>query len=71
MINASIVPTHIHYNIEIYTSTTSPDVSHRVRPWHYFYRNFLPLHQTWSDLDLVLCGLLIRFSIVMVGSIGC
>ncbi len=57
MSNVGIIPIHIHYNINMYTRTTSPEFSQCVRPWHYFYRNFLPLpwlHQTWGDL--VLCG---------------
>ena len=46
------IPTHIHFNINMYRRTTSPEVSQCVRPWHYFYWNFLPLHQTWNDLVL-------------------
>ena len=36
--------------------TRTPEIWKCVVPWDYFYRNYPPLHQTWSDL--VLCGII-------------
>ena len=53
--NIGIVLIHIHYNIKMYMRTRSPGISKCFIFAHSFYRNYPPLHKTWSDL--VLCGL--------------
>ena len=53
--NIGIVFIHIHYNIKMYMRTRSPGISKCFIFAHSFYRNYPPLHKTWSDL--VLCGL--------------